>query len=456
MAASSASKGRWSRLLTGLDIARRLPPPGLLALMYLVLIVVGTCLLKLPFAAREAIGWGDAVFTSTSAVTVTGLFVVDTGSAFTLFGQAVIAGLIQLGGLGLMTFAVLLLSALGVPIGMPHRIILREDLNQTSFHNLMALVRVIVKIALICEVAGAAVLALVFVPEFGWAEGLWHAVFHAVSAFNNAGFALFPDNLSRWAANPVINLAIPALFIIGGLGFVVIGDIVQRRSWLRLTLHSKLMLAGTAALILWGWLTFAALEWTNPGTLGGLDGWGAKLAASWFQAVTPRTAGFNTVDTAAMHDPTTLMTISLMLIGGGSTSTAGGIKVTTFIVLILGSIAFFRRRAELSAFGRSIGLDEVMKVMALTTVSLLVVMTGVFLISVSHDGAFLPLAFEVASAFGTVGLSLGVTSDLDWLGRSLIVFTMFIGRVGPLAIGFFLATRSTPRVRYPPGQIYLG
>lgn len=446
----------WTRVRDGVHFARHLPPPGMLALLYIGLVAIGALLLKLPFANTGGVGWGDALFTSTSAVTVTGLVVVDPGSAFTWFGQGVIALLIQLGGLGLMTFAVLLLSALGVSIGMPHRIILQEDLNQTSFSNIMSLMRVIMKVALLCELAGAALLAFVFVPEFGWAEGLWHAVFHTISAFNNAGFALFPDSLSRWAASPMVNIVVPALFIVGGLGFVVLGDLVKHRSWLRLTLHSKLMLAGTAALVLWAWITFAALEWSNPGTLGGLDGIGPKLAASWFQAVTPRTAGFNTIDTAGMHDATSLMTISLMLIGGGSTSTAGGIKVTTFIVLLLATYAFFRRRATLNAFGRSLGVSEVMKVMALTTVSLLLVMVGTFVMVVSHDGAFLPLAFEVASAFGTVGLSLGVTGDLSGFGRGLIIAVMLIGRVGPLAIGFFLATRTTPRVRYPGGQVYLG
>jgi len=197
------------------------------------------------------------------------------------------------------------------------------------------------------------------------------------------------------------------------------------------------------------------LEWSNPATLGDLS-IGEKLWASWFQGVTPRTAGFNTVDTGSMHDSSTMLTMTLMVVGGGSTSTAGGIKVTTLAVLLLATFAFFRRRTHLHAFGRSIGLDEVMKVMALTTISMLLVLSGIFFISISHDGAFLDLAFEVTSAFGTVGLSRGATGELDGFGRAIIIFTMFIGRVGPLAIGFFLATRSVPRVKYPAGQIYLG
>ncbi|RVT85967.1 Ktr system potassium transporter B [Rhodobacteraceae bacterium CCMM004] len=408
-----------------------------------------------PWATTAGITLADALFTATSAVTVTGLVVVDTGSAFTFFGQAVIAVLIQLGGLGLMTFAALVLLTLGLPMGLPGRIVLQQDLNQTSLHNLMVLVRVILVAALICETVGVAVLATVLIPEFGLWPGLWSAVFHTISAFNNAGFALYPDSLSQWVGNPVMVIAVPAMFILGGLGFIVIADILKQRRWSRLTLHSRLMLAGTAILIVWACVSFAVLEWTNPGTLGPLS-LGDKIAASWFQGVTPRTAGFNTVDIGATRDSTAVMIISLMLIGGGSTSTAGGIKVTTFIVLFLATIAFFRGRTQINAFGRSIGSQEVLKVLALTTVSMVLVMVGVFLVSLSNEGDFLDYAFEVASAFGTVGLSRGSTGELDALGRSVIIVMMFLGRVGPLTLGFFLATRAAPRVRYPEGRILLG
>ena len=407
-------------------------------------------------ACLGAVSFGDAFFTSASAVTVTGLAVVDTGSDLTLIGQAILALLIQLGGLGLMAFAVLLLSALGLPVGLPQRLVLREDLNQRTLGGLAIIVRTIMLVALVCELAGAAILSFVFVPELGWFLGLWHAVFHSISAFNNAGFALYPDSLSGYVNNPIINITIPVLFILGGLGFIVVGDLVRARSWRRLSLHSKLMLTGTLSLILIGWAGFAALEWTNPATLGGLPDTASRLWASWFQAVTPRTAGFNTIDTGGMHDSTSLMTMSLMLVGGGSTSTAGGIKVTTLIVLLIGTVAFFRRQTALHVFGRSLGVEDVMKVMALTTISIFVVLVGIFLISISHDEAFLDLAFEATSAFGTVGLSRGATGELDGFGRAVIIAIMFLGRVGPLTLGFFLATHSRPRVRYPKGDVYLG
>lgn len=432
----------------------RLPPPAFLVLFYFVFIIIGAFLLWLPIANNGEVSLMDAIFTSTSAVTVTGLVLADTGSAYTGFGQAVIAFLIQLGGLGLMTFAVLVLGALGIPVGMPQRLILREDLNQTSMHNLFVLVRIIAVVAFVCQAIGTLLLMFVFVPAYGW-SGIWQAVFHSISAFNNAGFALHDDSLSQWVGNPLINLVITALFILGGLGFIVVGDIYQNRKWRKLTLHSKLMIVGTIGLIAWGSILFALLEWSNPATLGPLST-ADKVWASWFQGVTPRTAGFNTIDTAGMHDSTTLLTMTLMLVGGGSTSTAGGIKVTTLFVLLLATVAFFRRRQTLHAFGRSLGIEEVMKVMALTTISILMVLSGIFLISISHDGEFLDLAFEVTSAFGTVGLSRGTTGELDALGRAIIIVMMFVGRVGPLAVGFFLATRSIPRVKYPPGQIYLG
>ncbi len=425
-------------------------------LIYLSLIVVGALVLWLPISNTTGISLSDAFFTSTSAVTVTGLAVVDTGSSFTFFGQAVLAILIQMGGLGLMTFAALVLSALGIPVGMPQRIILREDLNQSTLHNLTTFVRVILKIAILIELIGAALLCIVFVPEFGWGHGIWQAVFHSVSAFNNAGFGLFPDSLTRWVADPIVNTVIPTLFILGGIGFIVLADIWDKRNWRLLNLHSKLMLVGSVILIFWAWIIFAALEWNNPGTLGQLGTTGSRIWASWFQAVSPRTAGFNTIDYANIHESTALMTMTLMLVGGGSTSTAGGIKVTTLIVLILATIAFFRRSKNLHAFGRSMGAEEVFKVMALTTMSILLVMFGIFIMSISHDGEFIDLAFEVTSAFGTVGLSLGATGELDGVGRAMIILMMFLGRVGPLTLGFFLATRSVPRVRYPEGKVYLG
>jgi len=391
--------------------------------------------------------------------------VVDPALTFSFFGELVIALLIQLGGLGLMVFAVIVLSSIGMPIGLPRSITLREDLGQTGLSDLTRLTRLILKVFLIFEGTGALILAFVFVPEMGWAEGIWHAVFFSISAFNNAGFSLFPDSLTSYAYNPLIFVTVPVLFICGGIGFAVIADLWQHKrnanrlwipKWQPLTLHSKLMIVGTAILISIGVSMFAVLEWNNPGTLGLADTSSQKLALAWFQGVTPRTAGFNTADYSKVEDATALMTISLMLIGGGPSSTAGGIKVTTFICLLLATIAFFRRSSELSAFGRSIPLEDVLKVTALISIAILFVVFATFLILINHDGEFLHILFEVVSAFGTVGLSQGMTGELNGFGRAVIIMLMFAGRVGPLTLGFFLATRTKPRIRYPKSPIYLG
>ena len=448
---------RWRRgAPRALRRALNLPPPATLTLLYAVLVGLGAALLKLPMAVREPLSWSEAAFTSASAVTVTGLVVVDTGSHFTLFGQAVIAGLIQLGGLGLMAFAVLVLGSLGLSMGLPGRITLREDLGQTSLRDLLALVRLILVVVVGCTAAGTLGLAVAFVPDLGWGAGLWYALFHAVSAFNNAGFALWPDSLTPYATDPLVNLVVPGLFITGGLGFAVLADLWGRRAWAPLTLHSKLMLVGTAALILWGWAAFAALEWTNPETLGLHDEPWERAMVAWFQGVTPRTAGFNTTDIGATRDETSFMIMTLMLVGGGPTSTAGGIKVTTFIVLLLATVAFFRSRTELTAFGRSLSAEDLLRVTALVSLAILLVAVALFLVLLRNSGSFIDLSFEVVSAFGTVGLSRGATGQLDATGRALVIFLMFAGRVGPLTLGFFLATRTAPRVRYPRGAVFLG
>lgn len=432
-----------------------LPPPLVLVGLYTALIVLGTAALMLPIATRGPFSLSDAAFTATSAVTVTGLAVADTGADFTGFGQAVILILIQLGGLGIMSFAVFIMSLLGMPVGYAHRIYLREDLNQTSATDMMKLVEMIFKVVLLFELIGAGLLAFTFVPSLGWGPGLWASLFHAVSAFNNAGFSLFSDSLTRWIGDPVVNLVVPGLLILGGLGFTVAAEVWTIRRWRAFSLHTKLMLVGTLGLLAVSTLAFAAMEWTNPGTLGPLP-LPAKLWASWFQASVTRTAGFNTLDFSQMNDSTTLMTMVLMVIGAGSTSTGGGIKVTTFLVLLLATIAFFRRHATVDIFGRRLSADQVMKVLALSMVSFGAITAALFIMTFMHEADFLDLAFEVTSAFGTVGLSRGITGEFDTAGRLVIMAIMFVGRVGPLTLGFLLAERSPKRISYPEGQVYLG
>jgi trk system potassium uptake protein TrkH len=355
-----------------------------------------------------------------------------------------------------MTFAVLVLSSLGMQIGLAQRQFLREEMGLASLWGVLDIVWVVFRVVLVCELIGMAIMAFVFVPDFGWREGLWQAAFHSISAFNNAGFSLFSNSLMEYVDRPLIIFTISIQFIVAGLGFAVLSDILVYGKWKKFSLHTRLMLVGTLTLILISCLGYGILEWNNPETLAGLASSGDKFNAIWFEAVTPRTAGFNSMNTAAMQDSTTLMTMVLMVIGGGSTSTAGGIKVTTAVVLLLATIAFFRNSGRMKAFGYSVGLQQGLKVMALLTISLFVFLAGLFLIVATHDMDFLMAAFEVTSAFGTVGLSQGATSELNDFGRAIICLIMFLGRLGPLTLGFFLASKTTPRIQYPEGTIYLG
>ncbi|WP_020560105.1 TrkH family potassium uptake protein [Thiofilum flexile] len=434
----------------------RLPPSAVLALLYLGLILLGMLLLKLPFATTQPLAWQDALFTATSAVTITGLGVVDTGAHFTTWGQGIIALLLELGGIGVMTFTVLVLSMLGFQIGTAQHAFLREDLNQTSINSLMKLTWIIFKIVISCQAVGALILSVVFIPELGWGKGFWYATFHSISAFTNGGFALYSNSMSPFVDNLIINITIPILVILGGIGYSVITDVWKQRRWHAFSLHTKLMLVGTAILLVVSVSAFALLEWTNPKTLGALDSPSAKFGASWFQMVMSRSGGLNSIDLAGMHESTTLLFIMLMLIGGGSTSMAGGLKVTTFIVLILSAIAFFKRQRWIHVFGRSIREDQIQKVLALTVTTLILLMLAVFLLTLDSDGQILALFFEATSALATVGASLGITASLSDFERSIIMLLMFMGRVGPLSLGIFLAMNTTPKVRYPKGQIYFG
>lgn len=439
------------------DRISNLPPTAILALSYFSAILLGAFLLWLPIATiDQPVTPLQAIFTATSAITVTGLVVVDTGSTYTYFGQMVILILIQLGGLGLMSFAMMVASAFGLQVGIKSGNYLREDLNRRNMLKIKDLVSVVLWVSVLCELAGAVLIAPSFIREAGLARGLWEAVFHSISAFNNAGFSTYGDSLTRFATDPLVMSVIPALFIIGGLGYAVVREVVFVRSPSRWTLHTKVMLLGTAVLIVWAVTLFAIIEWRNPATLGKFAGFWDKLIVSWFQGVTMRTAGFNSIDIGAMHDSTSLMFVTLMLIGGGPTSTAGGIKVTTFVVMVLATIAFLRRQSEISLFRRRIGTEEMLKATAIVAITMLVCVSAMFILVISHDGDFMDIVFEVASAFGTVGLTRNYTGELNTLGQIAIIFVMFVGRVGPLTLGFFIATRSRPRVRYANGDISIG
>lgn len=430
--------------------------PELLLLGFMLLSSLGTLLLTLPSAADQPLTWHQALFTATSALTVTGLGVVDTPS-LTLFGQIVVLSLIQIGGLGFMTCAAMMMVLLGVRLPLHHKRLISESLDHTSFNDLSHMVRLVVTFAFIVELGGTLLLAIAWVPDHGLAEGLWISAFHAISAFNNAGFSTWPDSLRHEVANPLVNAVIGLLFIIGGLGFVVIAELINRRSRARLSLHSRIVLHATLWLTLIAMACVLLLEWRNPATLDGLDSLGTRLQAAWFQAVTPRTAGFSTLDTGELSTPTALLTMLWMFIGAGSGSTASGIKVTTLVVLLLAARAFLRGQAQPVAFERSLPDMTVMGAVAVALAGILLIFSCLLTLTITEPGqGFLDLAFETVSAFGTVGLSRGVTSELSAPGQLALVVTMLLGRVGPISLGYLIAKRKVKGLRYAEGRIHIG
>ncbi|MGM0974765.1 MAG: TrkH family potassium uptake protein [Bacillota bacterium] len=431
-------------------------PYQLLTLIFLFFISVGTVLLKLPFATTEGISWLDALFTTTSAMTVTGLIVVNTPVAFTTFGEIVIISLIQLGGLGIMSFAVLMYIMLGRKIGLKDRILIQNALNQTSIGGVIKLVKNLFIFSLSIEFIGLLILAFKWVPDYGWTKGLYYSFFHSVSAFNNAGFSLWEDNLVRYVGDPLVNLVITSLFILGGLGFTVMVDVLKKKNFKKLSLHSKLMLVGTLAINIIAVLLVFVLEYHNPKTLAGLPNLSDKIWASYFQGVVTRTAGFNTIDLSGLQESTSFIMIILMFIGAGSASTGGGIKLTTFLVIVFGVISFLRGKQEIVIARRTISNQTVLRALAISSIALLFVLLATFILLISEDTSFIIALYEVASAFGTVGVTMGLTSSLSVIGKIVIIFIMFLGKVGPLTLAFSLAKPKPNNIRYPNEDVLTG
>jgi trk system potassium uptake protein TrkH len=433
----------------------RFNPSQLLVIIFAVGIATGSVLLMLPVSTHEPIRWIDALFIAASAMTVTGLTTVDPGSTFTYTGQFIIAMLIQLGGLGIMSFGVLIYIVLGRKIGIKERLVMQTALNQTSIGGVINLVKYLFYFSLSIEFIAMIFLSFRWIPEYGWSKGLFYSFFHAISAFNNAGFALWPDNLMRYVGDPLINFVLSSLFIIGGIGFTVLVDVWRKRSFKKFSLHTKLMLIGTLVINVTAMFIIFAIEYSNPATLGDLSS-GSKLLASYFQAVTPRTAGFNTLDIGSLEDTTLFLMVILMFIGAGSASTGGGIKLTTAIIILLSTITFLRGREEISIAKRSINTRYIVKALSITVASLLFVLVAVFILTLSENLTFMEILFEVVSAFGTVGLSMSVTPKLSDLGKEVIIFIMFLGKVGPLTLLFSIAKPQKQKIKYPNEDILTG
>jgi trk system potassium uptake protein TrkH len=438
----------------------RLSPPQILVLGFAAIIFIGAALLMLPISSRtgEPLGFIDALFTSTSATCVTGLVVVDTGTTFSSFGQIVIMLLIQIGGLGFMTMATLFALVLKRRISLKDRLVLQEAMNQSSMEGIVRLIRRVLLYSLVIEACGAVLLSIRWAFDMPIGKAIYYGVFHAVTMFNNAGFDLFGDfrSLTGYVYDPVVNVVVMFLIVSGGIGFIVLSDLIDFRKQRRLSLHSKVVLSMTGALLLVGFIVILIFEFTNPRTLGSLN-WGGKFLGALFQSVTPRTAGANTIDITGLRQATQFFIVILMFIGASPGSTGGGIKTTTFTIMVGAVIAMMRGRDDIVMFRYRLAQERVLKALTIALLTLLLVLAVSMILSTTEEGEFLEILFETTSAFGTVGLSMGLTPDLTVFGKILISITMFAGRLGPLTLAYALGPKKGKELyRHPEGKMIIG
>lgn len=441
---------------------KRLSRVQTIALGFFLIIAVGTLLLMLPIASRsgESTGFFDALFTATSSTCVTGLVVVDTYTNWTLFGQVVILGLIQIGGLGFITIGMFFSIFLKRKIGLKERNLIQESMNTLQIGGAVRLVKKIVLYTIGVEGIGALLLMIRFIPRFGWLKGIWYGIFHSISAFCNAGFDLMGQfepyaSITMYYNDILINMVIMALIVMGGIGFIVWDDISNHK-WnvKKYMLHTKIVLSTTILLILAGALCFYLFEQNN--VLAGMDTQG-KILSSFFGSVTPRTAGFNTTDTGAYTEATRLLTVILMFIGGSPGSTAGGIKTTTMMVILLYIWSNLRNKKGLNIFGRRLDEDSIKKASTVFSINLLLATVCAMIVCAIEPLPLSDIMMEVFSAIGTVGISTGITRDLGMVSQSLLILLMYCGRIGSMsfALSFMEKKKSMP-VQLPAERITIG
>ncbi|KRF42863.1 TrkH family potassium uptake protein [Paenibacillus sp. Soil787] len=442
----------------------RLTPPQILVLGFAAIIFLGAGLLTLPFASAtgHSIAFIDALFTSTSATCVTGLVVVDTGSTYTMFGQIVIVSLIQVGGLGFMTMSTLIAFAFRKKITLKERLVLQEAFNQSSMEGIVRLIRKVIIYSLTIEAIAAVILTIRWSFDMEFAQALYFGIWHSISMFNNAGFDLFGTvdapfvSFTAYADDFVVNFVVMAIIVLGGIGFIVMSDVMDFRNKKKLTLHSKVVLSMSGFLIVFGALVIFIFEFTNNRTMGSLD-MGGKVLASFFQSIVPRTAGPNTVDIGALRQATQFFIIILMFIGASPGSTGGGIKTTTFTILISAIVTMIRGKEDIVIYRYRLAKDRILKAITLSMMALFLVIFVTMLLSTTEDSPFLKILFEVTSAFGTVGLSMGLTPELTTFGKVLISLTMFAGRLGTITLAYALQPKQEKELyRYPEGKITIG
>ncbi len=436
-------------------------PARVMAAGFIGLIIIGTILLSLPLShGSQEFSFIDALFTATSAVCVTGLVVVDTGTFFTVFGQTVIMLLILFGAIGFMTMTTIIFIFLGRPISLRRSLVVKEVLGQESLQGLQVMVINVVLMSFLFIIIGTILLSIRFVPQLGGSQGYFNALFHSISAFGNAGFDL-TGNYESLTGTPVdylVNGTIMLLFIAGGLGFTVILELSNRFQFRhRLSLHSYMVLIITAILLIGGTVLILVLEFNNPATLGTLSLPG-KFFTALFTSATPRTAGFSVLDTGAMTISTQLILILLMFIGASPTSTGGGVKTTTVGVVVLTMFGMIRGRREPVIYKRRFPLHQIMKAVSIICAAMVLVFITTLIMSIFENFNFMDLLFEAFSAFGTVGLSTGITPELTIPSKIMIIITMFGGRIGPLSLLVALAglNKKEPLLRYPEENLMIG
>lgn len=451
-------------------------PTRQIALSFLAVILIGSILLSLPICNNQApTTYLNNLFIATSATCVTGLVPVVTSEQFNILGQLVIIILIQIGGLGFLTFLNLLLIMIKKKISLTNKIVLQEALNQPSLNAIPKFVKSVIKYTFIVEGIGAILLAFVFIPDHGFLRGIYYAIFHAISAFCNAGFDVLGSNsLLGYQTNVMINLVIPGLIIMGGLGFIVWFDVAEtikkefnrpsKFNWRHLfngfSLHTKIVLIMTIILLLIGGVLFYLCEFYNPDTLGNLNLFD-QIQVSFFQSATLRTAGFASVDIASLYPYTKFMMCIFMFIGGSPAGTAGGIKTVTFAISILMVYNIYHGRKEVTAFARRIPKRLIIRSFAIITIGISLAFTSIFILSISENAPFIDIMFEAISAFATVGLSASLTPSLTTIGKIIIIILMYIGRIGPITMIISFARKSyinagKKEVKYTDGNILLG
>ena len=439
-------------------------PAKLIALVFAMIVFGGALLLTLPTASRSGVSCGflPALFTATSATCVTGLSLFDTYTQWSGFGQVVILLLIQLGGLGFMSIASLVFFVLGRRVGVKERMVIAQALSVNDLDAAVRIQKTVLVGSFAIEAVGAVILMLRFLPEAGFPQALKWGVFHSVSAFCNAGFDIFGsirpgESLIVFQRDPVVLLTLAGLVIIGGLGFLVWEEMIRVRRFKHFSVYTKLVLVTTLVLLIGGMVAFAVLEWSNPGTIGNM-GVPHKLINSFFQSVTVRTAGFASFDQAALTDGGKAVSMVLMLIGGSSGSTAGGVKTVTVMVLMLFLWSRLRGRGTVTVFKRTIPQSQVLDAMTLTGIMLVLSVFGAVMITATSSVDFTDGLFEAVSALATVGLTAGVTGKLGIVSQILIIVYMYFGRVGvlTLSLGFLMGNEAQERMRYAQANLMIG